>query len=63
MLNAGSLATSAAEQAGTQIGDLDAQVLTAAGFRMRQQEIAAGAGMDVKATGTMNVKGATVNIN
>jgi len=40
----GSLATSAAEQAGTQIGDLDAQVLTAAGFRMRQQEIAAGAG-------------------
>ena len=26
-------------------------------------KIAAGAGMDVKATGTMNVKGATVNIN
>lgn len=40
----GWMAVSAAEQAGTQIGDLDAQVLTAAGFRMRQQEIAAGAG-------------------
>ncbi|MGH3403629.1 MAG: hypothetical protein ACRDRJ_14195 [Streptosporangiaceae bacterium] len=36
----GSLAISAADQAGTPIGDLDARVLTAAGFRMRQQEIA-----------------------
>lgn len=36
----GSLAISAAYQTGTPIGDLDAHVLTAAGFRMRQQEIA-----------------------
>jgi hypothetical protein len=40
----GPLAISAADQTGTPIGDLDALVLTAAGFRMRQQEIAAGAG-------------------
>ncbi|MGH3275752.1 MAG: hypothetical protein ACRDNZ_15680 [Streptosporangiaceae bacterium] len=36
----GELATSAAAQAGTPAEDLDADVLTAAGFRMRQQEIA-----------------------
>ena len=40
----GPLAISAADQTGTPIGDLDALVLTAAGFRLRQQEIAAGAG-------------------
>lgn len=39
----GPLAISAADQTGTPIGDLDALVLTAAGFRMRQQEIAAAA--------------------
>ena len=39
----GALAMSAADEIGTHIGDLDAGVLTAAGFRLRQQEIAAGA--------------------
>lgn len=37
----GALAISAADETGTPIGDLDAGVLTAAGFRLRQQEIAA----------------------
>ena len=40
----GALAMTAANEIGTHIGDLDAGVLTAAGFRLRQQEIAAGAG-------------------
>jgi hypothetical protein len=40
----GSLAISAADQMGTPIGDLDARVLTAAGFRIRQQEISGRAG-------------------
>ena len=40
----GPLAISAAIRRGMPIGDLDAGVLTAAGFRLRQQEIAAGAG-------------------
>ena len=39
----GALAISAAREIGTRIDDLDAGVLTAAGFRLRQQEIAAGA--------------------
>lgn len=37
----GALAISAADETGTPVGDLDAGVLTAAGFRLRQQEIAA----------------------
>lgn len=37
----GALAISAADEIGTPIGDLDAGVLAAAGFRLRQQEIAA----------------------
>jgi hypothetical protein len=41
----GALAMHAAQDSGTPIDDLDADVLTAAGFRLRQQEIAAGAGM------------------
>ncbi|MGH3418494.1 MAG: hypothetical protein ACRDOD_02685 [Streptosporangiaceae bacterium] len=41
----GALAMIVANEIGTHIGDLDAGVLTAAGFRLRQQEIAAGAGM------------------
>lgn len=40
----GALAMHAAHDSGTLIDDLDAEVLTAAGFRLRQQEIAAGAG-------------------
>ncbi|MGH3185508.1 MAG: hypothetical protein ACRDOE_26880 [Streptosporangiaceae bacterium] len=40
----GNLALSAAHEIGTDIDDLDAGVLASAGFRLRQQEIAAGAG-------------------
>jgi hypothetical protein len=40
----GALAMSAAHDSGVPIDDLDAGVLTAAGFRLRQQEIATGAG-------------------
>ncbi len=40
----GALAMSAAHDSGVPIADLDAGVLTAAGFRLRQQEIATGAG-------------------
>jgi hypothetical protein len=39
----GNLALIAAHEIGTDIDDLDADVLTSAGFRLRQQEIAAGA--------------------
>ncbi len=39
----GNLALIAAHEIGTDIDDLDAGVLASAGFRLRQQEIAAGA--------------------
>lgn len=41
----GCLALSAAHETGTDIDDLDAGVLASAGFRLRQQEIAAEAGL------------------